>query len=144
MRFIIAVAALAAIVSAKDARCSEWKISTYESKASTEGWTKRVNGQNTTYFDKNGKEITDWESFEGHDANCAPHNTDNTDASNELEISPEMQDTLLWIMGVVVGIIGCTVVLYLCCKKKESDSEVMEGFVELKEKGEQEENLVIA
>ena len=142
MRFIIAVAALAAAVSAGDARCSEWKISTYESKASTEGWTKQVNEQNTTYFDKNGKEITDWKSFEGHDANCVPHNPD---AWDEFEISPEMLHTLYWILAVVVGVIACAVVLYLCCKKNEGDpEEVKEGFVELKEKEVQEDNLVVA
>ena len=121
MRYTIAVATLAAITSATEVTCDRWKESTYESKKETEGWTKQhhheslFNDEHITYFDKNGNEITDWESFRGYVANCV--------LGNPFEgISPEMLELLYWTMGALLAI-ALVVVLYKCCKKKESDSK---------------------
>ena len=77
MRVTIAVAALAVAVSATSPTCSDWKQSEYESKAQTDGWTKSDDGDTTTYYDKHGNEITNWDSFQGYDENCLQDDVSN-------------------------------------------------------------------
>ena len=89
--------------------------------ALTDGWTEEANGDVTTYLDKDGNEITDWDNSEGYASICLRQNG-----------SHEMLPVIITISGVV-GVMGIIVMIYCCCKKSESDSEKNDEFERIKE-----------